>query len=48
MKSSQMEEIRSVTYAEIDLDEVELVRNKIPSLTHDKKLFYPSRLKIKF
>ena len=29
---------RSVTYAEIDLDEVELVRNKIPSLTHDKKI----------
>ena len=29
---------RSVTYAEIDLDEVELVRNKISSLTHDKKI----------
>ena len=33
---------------EIDLDEVELVRNKIPSLTHDKKIILSSRLKIKF
>ena len=31
---------RSVTYAEIDLDEVELVRNKIPSLTHDKNIIF--------
>ena len=29
---------RGISLAEINLDEVQQVRNKIPSLTHDKKI----------